>query len=222
MKWIENPPVCVLLANQFNPSIFTSNWLSKHGILDEQGTYKPESVFTSQLVQVVTEDFALVITQDQLQLMLLKPEEYSNPEQQSRMIEKILGVIICKLPEIPYVALGLNFNWHLQLKAEDIPAQSRMWFGKQSQGIFKRFDSSDAKFGAYLSKDIGRFRMKLSALPIIVSSLREERFQFSFNFHHDIAEIEGKPDLLASLIADWSSVRIEAIETIKLAAFRES
>jgi hypothetical protein len=62
MSWTENPPVVVVLARHFNPSILNPVWLAKHGILNENGDYKPDSVFAGPLMQAVTDEFVLVMT----------------------------------------------------------------------------------------------------------------------------------------------------------------
>ena len=97
MSWIETPPVIVILARQFNPSILSPVWLAKNGILNENGDYKPDSVFVGQLTQAVTDEFVLVMVADQLQFLPLV-----DPEQQPALIEGKVGKIIKKLPHIKF------------------------------------------------------------------------------------------------------------------------
>ncbi|AWM40326.1 hypothetical protein GobsT_12020 [Gemmata obscuriglobus] len=218
MSWTENPPVVVVLARHFNPSIFNPVWLAKHGILNETGDYKPDSVFTGQLVQVVTDDFVLVVTNDQMQFILL-----ASPERHSVLIEEKVGTLIRKLPEVPYRAVGLNFNWHNALDANRLAEETRQLFAGRTDGIYSCFTEPNARFGAYLSKDFGPFRMKLDVKPILVEmeGVKGDRIQFAFNFHHDLPAERNAPDALFDLIGQWNAVRTETVKTIKTVGFRE-
>lgn len=218
MKWEEAPPVVVVLARQFNPSVLTQMWLAGQGILGEDGAYKPESIFTANLVQVITDEFALVVTPDQVQFMLNVA-----PDEQQDLIAKKIGTLVKNLPHVPYWAVGLNFHWHLTPDKEQIPAITRELFCGKSEGIYARFNEPNAKFGAYLSKNFGSFRMKLDVKPILleVESLKEERVHFGFNFHADLPRGAGAADAVIERLGHWNEVRDEAVETMRAAGYQE-
>lgn len=218
MNWIENPPVVVVLARHFNPSILNPVWLAKHGILNENGDYKPDSVFVGPLMQAVTDEFVLVMTNEQMQFILL-----ARPEQHATLIDEKVGKLIRKLPEVPYRAMGLNFNWQKTSEPNRAAEETRQLFAGRTDGIFSRFTEPDARFGAYLSKDFGPFRMKLDVKPVVVEvdEQKEDRIQFGFNFHHDLPPDCEAATALLDLLGRWNEVRTEAVETIKSAGFRE-
>lgn len=218
MSWTENPPVVVVLARHFNPSILNPVWLANHGILNKDGAYKPDSVFIGPLTQAVTDEFVLVMTGDQMQFIPLVP-----PDRHAALIEDKVGTVIRTLPEVPYRAIGLNFNWHKVLEANKVIDETRELFAGRTDGIFSRFTEPNARFGAYLSKDFGQFRMKLDVKPVNVEvdGRKEDRIQFGFNFHHDLPAEGNAPAALLGLIGQWNAVRTEAIEAIKAAGFQE-
>ncbi len=213
MPWIDAGSVAVVVAHQFNPSIVSQAWLMKHGVLDKDGTIQDGSIFTDLLVQVRSSEFHMLLLPEQMQFVPVAPPE----EQQKLLLEKV-GTIIRELPHTPYRAVGLNFNWHLAPEDGDISRLTRELFCVADRPLYQRFGSSDARFGAYLSKDFAGFRLKLDIKPINtpLPGPPEHRLQFAFNFHCDLGE-EPSPLLLAQL-GRWDEVRQEAqgvIEAIR-------
>ncbi|HEX4610531.1 MAG TPA: hypothetical protein VH092_20245 [Urbifossiella sp.] len=218
MTWEETPPVVVLIARQFNPSVLTQMWLVDNGILDKMGSYKPESIFTANLVQVITDEFVLVVTPDQLQFLLNVP-----PEEQQQLIKDKLGTLVKSLPHVPYRAVGLNFHWHLTPDEGQVPAYTRELFCGKGGGIHARFTDPNARFGAYMSKDFGSFRLKLDMKPINVETegQKEDRVQFGFNFHSDLPQGKEAAEAMIERFGHWNEVRKEAMETMRVAGFED-
>ncbi len=215
MTWTENPPVVVLLARQFNPSVLSQMWLSRNGILDYEGTVKANSIFTENLVQIVTDEFVLAVLPEQLQFI-----PTVEPSLQQKLIEDKLGVLIGKLPHIPYLAIGLNFNWHLVPEPGGMPAVTRDLFAVKESGFFERFHGPNARFGAYLSKDFGSFRMKVDIKPISVvleNGGKEDRIQFGFTFHFDLPPGQESAKETMARLSEWDAVREETTLTLKAA-----
>ena len=213
MTWSENPPVVVVLAKQFNPSVFSQVWLTKNGILDAEGAVRPNSVFTEHLVQAVTDDFVFAVMAGQMQLI-----PNIEPSLQQRLITDKLGTIIERLPHVPYYAVGLNFNWILDPDGKNVPTLSRALFASRNDGIYSRFSEPNARFGAYLSKDFGLFRMKLDIKPHNVelpSGEPSERIVFSFNFHADIPKDTDSVEALRKMLSLWDAAREEVALTIE-------
>ena len=174
----------VLVAQQFNPSITGQHWLVRHGIVGAED-FLPGSVFTDAFAQVITARFNLLATPEQFQFVPRVVEE----EQQELIVDKV-GTVIRTLPHTPYKAVGLNFSWHIACEEGDVRRLSRALFFRPSSPLYHEFDVEDANFGAYLSKDIMDFRLKLDVKPVTlgVDGNNEKRLQLLFNYHADIPE----------------------------------
>src|SRR5712671_5954881 len=120
MPWIDVGSVAVISAQQFNPSIVNQAWLMKHGVLDTEGTIQEGSIFTDMLVQVRSPHFHMLMFSEQMQFVPVVPIA-----DQQRFVSDKIGTIVRKLPETPYRALGLNFNWQLSPTDFDIPNLTR-------------------------------------------------------------------------------------------------
>jgi hypothetical protein len=205
MPWTQAGAAAVVVAQQFNPSVVSQIWLRDNHILavDE---FLDGSIYTDFVVQVRSRPFHMLVLQDQLQFV--PAAEVPVVEQQQVIVEK-LGAIIDLLPHTPYRALGLNFSWHLTPAADDIGAFSRRLFSRDDQPLYQQFREENAHFGAYLSKEVAGFRLRLDIKPIVVATERgpENRLQFGFNFHRDIGE--GGARLIVEGLDHWDEVRQE-------------
>ncbi|WP_088256547.1 hypothetical protein [Fimbriiglobus ruber] len=220
MNLIENPPVVVLLARQFNPSVLSQVWLAKNGILDADGTVRANSIFAENFVQVITDEFVLAVLPEQLQFI---PNVL--PERQQKLIEDKLGTLVGKLPHVPYRSVGLNFNWHLAVNDEEVPSVTRNLFAGKQDGIFERFSDPNARFGTYLSKDFGPFRMKVDIKPVSIElpgGEKVDRIQFGFNFHSDFLQDQEAAKEAARRFSEWDIVRNEAVQTLTAAGLGQS
>jgi hypothetical protein len=182
MPWIHTGSAIVIVAQQFNPTIFTQNWLTEQNILGRDDLLEG-SLFSDFVVQVRSRSFQLLVLPEQLQFVPSVP----GPEQQQFIQEKV-GAMVNLLPQTPYKAIGLNFAWNLIPSDGDIARLSRELFFVPDRPINRIFDTSDSHYGAYFSKDVGPFRMKLDIKPTLISvhDLLERRMQFAFNFHADL------------------------------------
>jgi hypothetical protein len=210
MPWTDAGSVAVVVAHQFNPSIVRESWLLRHGILEE-GNLQEGSIFTDMLVQVRSLQFHLFLIPDLMQFVPAVPAD-----QQQQLIVNKVGAIIRTLPETPYRALGLNFNWHFTPDDGDMPRLTRSLFCIPPDPLYRRFTAQDARFGAYLSKDFAGFRLTLSILPIqFPPNADEHRLQFAFNFNFDLAEGESAAQIVDRL-GHWNEVRQESEEIIEV------
>lgn len=218
MKWVENPPAAVLVANQFNLSIFNQIWLAKQGVLDAEGTVNSGSIFSDNVVQVLTPSFLLLVFLEQLQFAVSVPHE----QQQSLVTEK-LGQLVQAVPHVPYSALGLNFYWHLIPEGEEVGQLTRRLFEVPQGGVFARFSDMNARFGAYMSRDFGEFRMKLDIKPVRATrrdtGVEEDQLQFGFNFHADLMPGDSAVPAILKCLSRWDEVRAEVTETIQTAGY---
>jgi hypothetical protein len=196
----------VIVAQNFNPSVTSQLWLVRNGVVPE-ADFLPGCIFTDLLVQVRTRRFSLLFTPEQFQFVPALGEE--NPR--DLMLETI-GRIVETLPHTPYRALGLNFTWHLTPDGGDITALSRRLFFIPGRPLFRDFDVPDASFGAYLSRDLFGFRLKLDVKPVAVPPSGTEaaqRLQLLYNFHADLPEGEQAVARLQQHMRRWG----EAAET---------
>ncbi len=176
----------VIAARQLNPSIFSQIWLVRNEILAEED-FEPGSVYSDMAVNVQSREFSLVVLPHQLQFAPKVPVE-----QESRLVAEKVGTVVRELPHTPYDAVGLNFIWHVLPEGEDIRELSRRLFYVPGSPFFQAFDTSDARYGAYVSKDVLDCRLKLDVKTTMRNTDQEdsELLRFAFNFHLDVAGLE--------------------------------
>lgn len=173
----------VVVAQNLNPSIFTQLWLVKQGIFSED-EFKQGSFFTPAAVNILTDSANLLVVPDRLQLTFLKQEL------QQEVAKKVIGTVVETLPHTPYTAIGFNFNWIIEPEDDkEFPATLRRLFLPDKNPLAGTFDSNDARFGIYMSKNTITMRLKLDIKPFIVTSPaigKKEVLQLNFNFHKDV------------------------------------
>jgi len=202
----------VVVANQFNVSLFNLLWFIKNDIFREEDVIASESIFIPVAVQIGTPNSHLLIVPERLQMMLKKPEQDQAP------VESVIK-IIQKLPETPYVALGMNVIWHLSFDdGNELGEFTRRNFTHPSHRLFSHFSDADARFGAYLSKNFDAFRLKLDIKPVMVGvgTTKAEKLQLSFNFNLDIANCQDKASSMKESLAKWPDIFAEAIDIVNL------
>jgi hypothetical protein len=197
----------VVVAQNFNPSVANQLWLVRNGVVPE-GDFLPGCIFTDLLVQVRARRFSLLFTLEQFQFVPAPGEE--NPH---ALMQETIGRIVQTLPHTPYRALGLNFTWHLTQEGGNVAALSRRLFFAAGKPLFREFDVPDATFGAYLSRDLLGFRLKLDVKPVSVppSTAAAQRLQLLYNFHADLPEGEDAVARLQQHLRRWG----EAAETAR-------
>jgi hypothetical protein len=207
---IEN---VVILANNFNPSIFSTHWLYTKEICKE-GEISPVSGYAQNISQTITNEFQLLVLPDQLQFARLPAlnGEFLN------MAQPKLLRIISLLKEVPYKSSGLNFHWFVYDNKMSIAQLSKELFFISSSKLFNAFESKDSHYGAYLSKDFEGARLKLDIKPIKFNLPNQppmDCIQFAFNYHKDLQKDREYEDLKHFL--EKSKVYFEhASQTMKL------
>jgi hypothetical protein len=201
----------VIAARQFNPSVMSQLWLVKHKLMDE-GDFESGCVFSDSLVQVMAKDFVLLVVPEQFQFV---PRTEAGDE--LRLIENKVGVIVNRLPHTPFTAVGLNFVWLVVPENGDIQNLSRQMFFRKNSDLYKYFDSEDSKFGAYLSRDILGCRLKLDIKPIQTPDTKEDRLQFVFNYHLDLAGCDSPVSAIETMLHKWEEAKAYASKLIQTA-----
>lgn len=186
----------VILAQNFNPSIFNRHWLVKNKFIDDH-EITDDSVFALGVSNIITPQFSLLVTPDHLHF-----EINGASLNYCECLHRVLIKIINRLPEIPYKAVGLNFEWHI-FDDDSSPATiSRALFYPVNPSLQAFFNTDDSLYGCYLSKNFHDSRMKLDINPTVVCkpNLEEkEVFRFSFNYHRELNEQTGFDDLKKNL-----------------------
>ncbi|MDP2314850.1 MAG: hypothetical protein Q8P41_18255 [Pseudomonadota bacterium] len=190
----------VIAANVLNPSLFTPNWLVRHGIVAEDDIL-PGIIVTDALAQVPTSRFSLLVLPQQLQF--IPPSDAAVPD----LLESALGRLIDLVPHTPFLAVGLNFHWHLDAGGEPMTAASRRLFGRADAPVYRHFADADAQFGAYLSRDVAHgARLKLDIKPALLRDAEGNnvhRLLFAFNFHKAVGG-DNAAGLVREILAGWA------------------
>lgn len=204
----------VITAEQFNPSIVSQIWLAKNGLVKED-EFGEGCIFAGTLSQVRTRDFDLLVIPQRAQF-----ETHVESERQQQVICERLGLLVQRLPETPYRALGFNLVWQLVPKELSVEAVSRHLFFVPASPVHRFFDVADARFGSYLSKDTLGFRLKLNALPVTIESPMQERklaIVLNFNFHFDLPEQDDPVATILRMLGRWNEAVAESSQIAQAA-----
>ena len=92
----------VVLANSYNPSIVSRDWVLSRQLLSEPiGDF----VHTPAFSLIQNNNFSLAVDMNRLQLSVKEP----NPENM-KLMPQIIKKFFILLPETPYRAMGFNFT----------------------------------------------------------------------------------------------------------------
>lgn len=207
---IEN---VVIAASNLNPSLFSQMWLVRQGIIDENDILLNQ-IFTQFVTQISIPDFSLFVVPEQLQFTLTEKSKDN-----SELIKNKVSDIIKKIPHTPYKAIGTNFHW---LVAPDVSLDfaefTRKLFAKQDAPLYDKFSESNAKFGAYLSKDIFGSRLRLNIKPVKSIGKKKledasELLELVFNYHLDLTIDEDDTiDRMLKFLGQWDDMKIYSEE----------
>jgi len=201
----------VIAARQFNPSVMSQLWLVRNELMRDED-FQPGCVFSDSLVQVRSNRFTLLVVPEQFQFV---PQTEADQEQ--ALLQEKIGAIVNRLPHTPFVAMGLNFLWHVTPDEGNIERLSRHLFYRAESPLYQEFDSSDAKFGGYLSKDELGCRLKLDIKPIIVSDTQQEFMNFAFNYHLDLAGTADAVPRIEVMLGRWEEAKANSMRIIQVA-----
>lgn len=203
----------VVLAQSFNPSVFNRHWLIKNNFIEEESVL-PNSIFVPGVTQLSTKKFNLVVVPEQLQFNIGHQSVNLDDE-----IKNTLLPIIEKLQEIPYKAVGLNFNWFVNDSEKSIKELCQELFFISESKLFQKFETENSRFGSYMSMDFGKSRLKLDIKPVnsleIKTKESSEYIQFAFNFHI-VLKLDDSAKELIDTLKQWSNFKNESKKIIDL------
>jgi hypothetical protein len=193
----------VVAARQFNPSVFSQIWLVQNGILNESDL-EDEFAFTPAFAQVGTKEFALLVLPERLQFVPRVDEE----DRKQLILQKV-GRIVEALPHTPFFAMGMNFTLHLFPEKTDVKDLTRSLFFVKDSSLHREFDTADARFGGYLSKDALGCRLKFEVKPgygqMEGVDAPEHFIMMECNFHHDLEPGPKTAGEIMSILGQWDA-----------------
>jgi hypothetical protein len=200
----------VVVARQFNPSVFSQLWLVRNRIVGED-EFIGGCLFSDDVAKIESRDFGLLVIPPQLQF---HPRVAT--EREGDLVAEKVSTIVQTLPHTPYLAVGLNFVWHIWPEDGDIHTFSRSLFLRQSGPFFDVFgDGDDSLFGAYVSKAVLGCRLRLDVKPVDVpmNEPAVRRLLFAFNFQMDVPQDNPIPPIEEHLRL-WGRARDEACHIV--------
>lgn len=191
----------VIIARQFNPSIVEKHWLITNGILGDDD-FQDGCIYTPAVARVVSVPFHLTALTDRLDFM-----PRGEVGEKATVVNEKLGGIVALLPHTPYTATGMNFHWNIMV-GKDIHAESKRLFFSERAPFAAEFDVADARFGAYLSRDVLDGRLKLTITPVTEDSEAGTRefVRCVFNFHFDL-DTDRAVDHIVEILRRWPEAR---------------
>lgn len=192
----------VIVANQFDLSTINSIWLLKKKIfsIDELQERFPLPI----IVEARSADFIFVLDPNRLQFWIMPECNTAN-----ELLATKIAQLIKELPPQPYVASGFNFTYHIVSENRDFGELTRSLFCQPDSKLFNDFNTSDARFGGYFSKNIIGTRLRLEIKPIIFQQGNKtigERLQFAFNFNMNISS-EDKEQCILDFLQKWDEAK---------------
>jgi hypothetical protein len=161
----------VVLASNYNPSIVSKEWLSSKGIFTENvDNFMHTPVFT----MVENEKFGLIVDEQRLQIIIKKITQ-ENINSAGEIIERFIDI----LPETPYKALGLNYQYNIR----DDSCKLKAILSTKPARI-KAIFSDTFEIGAII---VFRFENFVTTCTISPSIEKEKPSKLAFNFHSNVA-----------------------------------
>ncbi|MBN1330475.1 MAG: hypothetical protein JXA54_13455 [Candidatus Heimdallarchaeota archaeon] len=165
----------VILAEAHNPSIISPDWIAKNSLIPESPI---TFIHTPDLSGFDSKSFNLVVDRQRLQLTAKKT---------NAKITETLTTIIAKyfelLPHIPYLRLGINFDWIIEEDNSNLP-QIKTTIGKVKD-YSNIFPDHDLCFGSVIHAKKDPYNLRLSIEPTEIDSLT-----FRFNYEYKIQNIQ--------------------------------
>ncbi len=164
----------VILAAAHNPSIIAPQWLKDNSLIVEE----PEHfIHTPALSLFESKTFSLVVEQERLQITAKKQNERS-----LRSLANICGNYVKLLPHIPYIALGFNLVWSIEIdKGEKLP---KMGLSINKSDLKSVFKGHKVGCGGIIYAEKGPYKLKIVIEPQGVKTLVHQ-----FNYHHELKGI---------------------------------
>jgi hypothetical protein len=183
----------VILANQFNPSIFREAWLERTGVFN-QGELTGNVVYTPMFCQVLG-DVTFLVVNDRAQFMTSRTDG-------GRMAERSM-VIVDELPQTLYSAIGVNFIWTFVPDGRSVADVSARLF---LSPVYQLFDAATI-FGLDGRSVSGAATLHTTITP------SQDKFDIKFNYHFELSQNNTVDDARAALTS-WNDKSCESADLI--------
>jgi hypothetical protein len=179
------PGTMVVLARAFNPSIFSQEWLLKNELVE--GGFGETSVTTPVASQHAVGNLGILVIPDRLQVTYPPGDDGALAKAQT-----LVCGVAQRLPHTPIHAIGVNFNYIIEIQQERFHLALRRMFLCPGSPFAPHFKGEDALFGGYFSTDFMKTRLKLDVKPVEPSkgTTASCHLRLNFNFHRDLDETD--------------------------------
>lgn len=173
----------VIIASAHNPSIIAPQWLKDNSLIIE----KPKHfVHTPEFSLFESESFSLVVDHERLQIIAKKQDEGS-----LRSLANIGSNYVKLLSHIPYIALGFNFLWSIEInKGEKLP---KIGLDINKSNLMSAFKGHKVNYGGIVYAGKEPYKLKLVIEPQGGNTLVH-----NFNYHHELKGM-STGDIIKSL-----------------------
>jgi hypothetical protein len=181
MPLVPHSQNIVVTADQVNPAIFGEHWLITKGIVGD-GTLVGNKVFTPMFAQARTATFEILVVPERIHVGAIQAGGETDD------LESAIGKIIRALPETPYKAMGINFQWHLQMDAERVPEFSRQNFLREKSLLLGPAGAGDGIVGARVIRSAFGGILNLKIDPTFHGDItgKPTGFLIDCNYHFDV------------------------------------
>ncbi|MGC9780507.1 MAG: hypothetical protein HZR80_14770 [Candidatus Heimdallarchaeota archaeon] len=168
----------VILAESHNPSILSPDWLKRNEVITE----KPNQfVLTPDFAVFDSKSFNLVVDRQRLQLNAKK----ATPTSLKALID-ITTKYLELLPHIPYLRLGLNFEWVVEEDEKKSPPDICLTIGS-TKDFTPIFPDHELFYGSIIYAQKESYRLRLNIEPTDENALIY-KFNFDFNIKDKAVE----------------------------------
>lgn len=188
----------IVLLGSFDPAKFDKLFFVKSSFIEESD-FETACIFTPDFVRINSKNMVINVTRQQI--VIINRNNSVNISELARVINDA---------ETKIDAMGFNFKWFVFVE-EKINEHTRARFGSSNaSAIADFFNSKDAVYGYYVSKDYRNSRMKLDIKPINLRNINDknnkEALSFDFNFH-----FENKENVISDSLDNHSDYQNEVI-----------
>lgn len=194
----------VVLASTHNPSIMSPEWLKNKGLLAENPT---NFVHTLDFSLFESRSYRLTLDRFRLQIMATQP---GKDEGSLKTVSRIASTYISSLPELPYTALGLNFEWSMSSDTE-------LTTPKMELRLDSDKDWETILYGHTLTfGGIVYARKEPYILSLTITPRENGVLIYNFNYHHELAGMS--PDAILNYIAEFTNLYHHSLKVVRSTA----
>lgn len=192
----------VVVAARFNPSVITERWLLKKGIvLDNE--FLPGSFYTPPAVNVQASTFELLALPDRVQI---------KPRGDRAIALERFSTLLLSLPETPYKALGINFEYIVWVDGENIVDTLKRTFYCADSPFAAEMGGGDMLFGGFVrvKHELGYLHFDVKPGEIVEGEdIPNDRGLLRINFHIPVGHLQEPAEAIAIALKT-----IDQVETI--------